>query len=161
MSNGKKHQSKCFWRVLVCFHRDIFLEKRKRLSSPIKSQIGIRLEKLRDRRKNLWSDDEETSKQSNLIVLSDSEEEERPLLKHKSRKKKPKNATCLICSILSQLSSYNCCSEHLSLLKNHSKTQWLPDQVMILPVTNEIVQRYLDPEQIHQLRTRTSINSVN
>jgi len=66
-----------------------------------------------------------------------------------------KNATCLICSIISQLSSFNCCPEHLSSLKNPS-TQWLPEQVMIVPITNEIVQRYLDPQQIHHLRTQTS-----
>jgi hypothetical protein len=152
MNNGKKHQ-----------------KKRKRLSSPIKSQIAKRLEKLRVRTKDLWGDDDdddnqETSKQSKPIVLSSSEEEEeRPSVRRKLRKKTPKNPTCLICSILSQLSSCNCCSEHLSLLKNHShhsKSKCLSERVMIVPLTNEIVQRYLDPQQIHQLRKHTDEKST-
>jgi hypothetical protein len=142
---------------------EIILGKRKRLSSPIKSEIAIRLEKLRVRPKNLWGDDkdEEISKQSNLIVLSDAEEEEQPIIRRKFRKKTPKNPTCLICSIKSQLSSYNCCSEHLSALKNHLKSQWLPEKVMIVPLTDDIVQRYLDPQQIHQLRTLPVNEMIN
>jgi len=106
------------------------------------------------------------------MVLSDSDEEKPSSSKQrsqniKSRKKLSqnhvKNATCLICSILSQLSSYNCCSEHLSTLKNQQQattnSQCLPEKVMILPLTDEIVQRYLDPQQIHHLRTSTS--SIN
>lgn len=135
-----------------------YVEKRKRHSSPVKSRIAVRLERLRSRRIDLWADDDnEPSTPSNVITLSDSEEE-KPARKRKSRRKTPKNATCLICSILSQLSTKNCCADHLSRLKH---PQWLPEQVMILPVTDQIVQRYLDPQQIHQLRTQTSTNSVN
>jgi len=165
----------------------MYLDKRKRHSSIIKSQIGIRLEKLRGRRRDLWGDDDdddddENNKQLKItknnnyksyIVLSDSDEEKssspskRRSRSVKSRKKfsenHVKNARCLICSILSQLSSCNCCSEHLSTLKNHShqqqtttNSQCLPEKVMIVPLTNEIVQHYLDPQQIHHLRTSTS-----
>ena len=146
-------------------HFSSCLEKRKRHSSPIKSQIAIRLEKLRRRPRDLWGDDddEEQCRPSKIIALPGSEDE-RPLPKRKSGKKtSSKNARCLICSILSKLSSYNCCSDHLFLLKNHlhsSNPQWLPEQVMIVPVTDEIVQRYLDPQQIHQLRSQTTTNSV-
>jgi hypothetical protein len=84
----------------------------------------------------------------------------RKKLSHNHNENTNKNATCLICSIHSQLSSYNCCSQHLSILKNPQPTafQWLPEQVMIVPLTDEIVQRYLDPQQIHHLRTQTSTN---
>jgi hypothetical protein len=155
----------------------------------LKSQIAIRLDKLRGRRKDLWGDDDDddddddeeqsktikNNKHKSYIVLSDSDEE-RPSKRRsrsvKSRKKlsqnSVKNATCLICSILSQLSSCNCCSEHLSTLKNPShqqqqttNSQWLPEQVMIVPVTNDIVQRYLDPQKIHHLRTQTSTSPIN
>jgi len=34
--------------------------------------------------------------------------------------------------------------------------QWPPQQVMILPMTDEIIQRYLNPQEIHRLRTPTS-----
>lgn len=161
-----------------------YLEKRKRHSSPFKSQIALRLEKFRRRRatRDLWGDDDndEDDKQSKtnnykaFIALSESDEEQQsPSSKRrrqsvKSRKNPVKNPTCLICSILSQLSSYNCCSEHLSILKNHShqpqttttttNPQWLPEQVMILPITNELVQRYLEPEQIRRLRTQTPLS---
>jgi hypothetical protein len=32
---------------------------------------------------------------------------------------------------------------------------------MILPITNEIVGRYLDPEQVHHLRSQTSTSPTN
>jgi hypothetical protein len=75
--------------------------------------------------------------------------------------------TCLICTIASTLTSYNCCSKHLDLLVNKKSShasvhtndqQWPPQQVMILPMTDELLQRYLDPEKIHQLKTQT-VNS--
>jgi hypothetical protein len=83
-----------------------------------------------------------------------------------------KCATCLICSILTTLTSYNCCSKHLSLLinnknshLNHQKqttdtTQWSPQQVMIVPITDELIQRYLNPQEIHRLKTQTSASPI-
>jgi hypothetical protein len=83
-----------------------------------------------------------------------------------------KCATCLICSILTTLTSYNCCSKHLSLLinnknshSNHQKQttdmqQWSPQQVMIVPMTDELIQRYLNPQEIYRLRTRTATSSI-
>ncbi len=154
------------------------LEKRKRQSSPpFKSQIARRLEKLRGKKRDLWADDddddtEQHKKSKKLITLTDSDEErptstlQRRIRSGKSKKKisqnHNENATCLICSILSQLSSYNCCSQHLSVLKNPQPTttgQWLPDKVMIVPLTDDIVQKYLDPEQIHHLRKKTKKSS--
>ncbi|CAF0872499.1 unnamed protein product, partial [Adineta steineri] len=95
---------------------------------------------------------------------------QRQLRSSKSRKKTQRNhnepVTCLICSILSQLSSVNCCSAHISLLKNHthhrqksSHSHQLPEQVMIIPMTDEIVQRYFDPQQNHHLRKETSASN--
>jgi hypothetical protein len=75
--------------------------------------------------------------------------------------------TCLICSILSTLTSYNCCPNHLSLLKYNQKKhttnsdQWPPQQVMIVPMTDELIQRYLNPQEIYRLRTRTSTSPVH
>ncbi|CAF2651694.1 unnamed protein product [Rotaria sp. Silwood2] len=160
--------------------------------SSLKSHLAQRLQRLRSGQRDLWADDNDdnttnqkkkqsktTNNKRTYIILSDSDEErssssQRRLRNTRSRKKLSrnhdenvnKNATCLICSILSQLSSHNCCSEHLSILKNHSdhqqrttNSQWLPDKVMIVPVTDELVQRYLDPEQIYNLRTQTSITN--
>jgi len=45
------------------------------------------------------------------------------------------------------------------MLKNHSHR--LPEQVMIIPMTDELVQRYLDPQQIHHLRRQTSTSPIN
>ncbi|CAF1288080.1 unnamed protein product [Adineta steineri] len=170
-------------------------KKRKRHSSSPshKSQIARRLEKLRAEKRDLWNDDDEDdddeqsktkNKKKVCIVLSDSDEEQRPsssssssltsqrqLRSSKSRKKTQRNhnepVTCLICSILSQLSSVNCCSAHISLLKNHthhhrqksSHSHQLSEQVMIIPMTDEIVQRYFDPQQNHHLRKETSTNN--
>ncbi|CAF3607953.1 unnamed protein product [Rotaria sp. Silwood1] len=164
--------------------------------SSFKAHLAQRLQRIRSGQRDLWADDDDnnnnthhrhkqtktTNNKKTYIVLSDSDDErlslplQRRLRSSKSGKKLSrnhdenvnKNTTCLICSILSQLSSYNCCSEHLSILKNHSdhqqqqqttNSQWLPDKVMIVPVTDEIVQRYLDPQQIHNLRTQTSITN--
>lgn len=122
------------------------------------------------------------------IVLSDSDDDKGSSRK-RSRSHKPKKKssqiseenfssdndykimskcpTCLICSILSKLTSYNCCQKHLALLvHNHQKQQkqttnsdqWPPQQVMILPVTDELIQRYLNPQEIYRLRTRTSLS---
>ncbi|CAF3350494.1 unnamed protein product [Rotaria socialis] len=166
-------------------------KKRKCRSPPpppsLKPQLAQRLERLRSGQRDLWADDDDInskSKQSRkksnnqpIILLSDSEEEISPLPSQgrsqiiKSKKKISqnhdenvnKNPTCLICSIFSQLSSHNCCSEHLSILKNHSdhhvrttNGQHLPEKVMIVPITDEIVQHYLDSQQIYQLRTQAS-----
>jgi len=75
-----------------------------------------------------------------------------------------KCVTCLICSILKTLNSYNCCSKHLSVLlkkitvadSSEVIENGLPPQVMIVPVTDDLLQRYLDPTQIHQLKTQTT-----
>jgi hypothetical protein len=45
------------------------------------------------------------------------------------------------------------------MLKNHSHR--LPEQVMIIPMTDELVQRYLDPQQIHHLQRQTSASPIN
>ncbi|CAF0967638.1 unnamed protein product [Adineta steineri] len=123
------------------------------------------------------------------IVLSDSDDEKpsprRQRSSNKSRKKtarthddndtsdndhntSSKCITCLICSILSTLTSYNCCSKHLSLLINNKNThhscqklttttdQWPPPQVMIVPMTDEIMQRYLNPHEINRLKAQSS-----
>lgn len=74
--------------------------------------------------------------------------------------------TCLICSILTTLTSYNCCSQHLSLLVNNKNPQkqttnteqWPPQQVMIVPMTDEFIQRYFNSQEIHRLHTRTLIS---
>ena len=128
---------------------DQYLEQRKHRASPVKSQISIRLEKLRNRRRhNLWSDDDDDGKRStpsNVIVLSDSDKEEQSTRKRKSRSHTDKNATCLICSILFNLSSKNCCPEHLSRLKRHSHR--LSKHVTIEESTDEIRQRDLDVQQ--------------
>ena len=131
MSSRKKQQSKDFLieNFVSFFLYSFLIEKRKRQSSsPFKSQIAQRLEKLRNRKRDLWADDsdDEQSKTTNnkklFIVLTDSEEE-RPKSRKKNSQNHVKNHTCLICSILSQLSSYNCCSEHLTMLKNPSDHQ--------------------------------------
>ncbi|CAF2075561.1 unnamed protein product [Rotaria magnacalcarata] len=154
---------------------------------PLKPQLAQRLERLRSGQRDLWADDEDINpkaKQSKtknnnqpIILLSDSDEETSPLPSQgrsritKSKNKLSqnhndnvnKNPTCLICSIFAQLSSYNCCSEHLSILKSNSdhhlrttNGQRLPEKVMIIPITDEIVQHYHDGQQIYQLRTQTS-----
>ena len=133
-------------------------------------------------------DSNERSKQSkrrsankSYIILSDSDEEEqffsssRQLRNAETKKKLSRisdenqsDATiCLICSILSKLSPLNCCPEHLSLLKNHShhqqqttSSQWLPEHVLIVPLTDEIIERYLDPQQIYHLRTQASTSLI-
>ncbi|CAF0893860.1 unnamed protein product [Rotaria sordida] len=177
MSSGRKQQ-----------------KKRQRQSSPppppsFKSHLAQRFQRLRSGQRDLWADDDNTTTQKRkqskttnnkrtYITLSDSDEEQssqRRLRNTKSGKKLSrnhdeninKNTTCLICSILSQLSSYNCCSEHLSILKNHTDHQqqttnssWLPNKVMIVPVTDEIIQHYLDPQQIYNLRTQTTSTSI-
>ena len=176
--------------------------KRKRPSpSPsTTSQIGRRLEKLRGRQRNLWSDDHDfdeseqnpSSKSKDkvtidktYIVLSDSDEEKTSSRKRlKSHKTKTKSSqiseenlssdndyklaskcpTCLICSVLPTLTPYNCCSKHLAVLVHNQQRpttnsdQWPPQQVMILPMTDELIQRYLNPQEIHRLRTRTSLS---
>ncbi|UJR22363.1 hypothetical protein I4U23_025425 [Adineta vaga] len=174
MSSGKKQQKK---------------RKRHSSSSPpplIKSHIARRLEKIRHGRTNLWDDDDDEEEEENNVVdeqpktkhnrksyimRSDSDEErpskssQRRLRSSKSRKKTSRHhresATCLICSILSQLSTYNCCSTHLSLLKNpppqqttHSRR--LPERVRFVPMTDHLVQRYFDP----QSRRRTSTSPI-
>ena len=35
---------------------------------------------------------------------------------------------------------------------------WPPQQVMILPMTDELIQRYLNPQEIYRRRTRTSLS---
>jgi hypothetical protein len=130
-----------------------------------------------------------TTSNKTYIVLTDSDDEKassrRRSRSNKSKKKSSrihdenypsdndhkitsKCATCLICSILSTLTSYNCCSKHLSLLinnknshHNHEKLttntdQWPPQQVMIVPMTDELIQRYLNPQEINRLRTQSS-----
>ena len=140
------------------------------------SQIARRLEKLRNRHRDLWADDTDdepmqlrssNSRRKGKVstVLSESEEEEveaRRSRHHQRREKSVRHATCLICSVLSQLSSHNCCSKHLAALQERrAPPSALPDQVMIIPLTDELIQRYLNPEQIHQLRrTSTSRRKV-
>lgn len=132
-----------------------------------------------------------SSTEQTYIVLTDSDEEKsssRTQTKpSKSRKKllksldenissdndqKPTTTrcpTCLICSILTTLSSYNCCGKHLDLLvhnktsqqQQHSKhettqEQWPPQQVMILPMTDELLQRYLSSQEIYHLKPKNS-----
>lgn len=106
------------------------------------------------------------------IVLSDSDEEKarsRSVTRSKKLRRKTVDScntetcsTCLICSILTSLSAQNCCSNHLSLLthQKHSngssitkESVWPPKQVMIIPIDDELIQRYLNPEQIHRLKT--------
>ncbi|UJR26744.1 hypothetical protein I4U23_008059 [Adineta vaga] len=127
------------------------------------------------------------------IVLSDSDEDKatarRRSQSNKSRKKSRHNhdesctsdndykttskcTTCLICSILTTLSSYNCCTKHLSLLTNNKKNtqdhhqksttnveQYPPQHVMILPMTDELIQRYLNQQGVHHLRTQIPTSS--
>lgn len=166
-----------------------YLEKRKRSSqaTPIISRIAQRLERFRSaRRRDLWADDDDDDEDSNdriykhtkttnrdrvYIVLSDSDEEP-PVKNSKAGRKRTRNhnakAMCLICSIMSRLSAQNCCSEHLSILKNNvdhqhttNRSQWLPEKVMILPLTDEIVQRYIEPQQISHSRTQTPVTNRN
>ncbi|CAF1328237.1 unnamed protein product, partial [Adineta ricciae] len=138
-------------------------------SPPIKSQIARRLEKIRTGRTNLWDDDDDDDEQSiaksnrrSHIELSDSDEDgpstssQRHSRSSKLRKRTSRHhrhresATCLICSVLSQLSSYNCCSTHLAVLKNLS--HGLPEQLVLVPMTNDIAQHYLH----RQSRRRSS-----
>jgi hypothetical protein len=166
---------------------------------PTKSKIARRLDKLRSGQRGIWDDEDNedddleqnvepksTTSNKTYIVLSDSDDEKLPSRSNKSRKKKSqicdetlpsendnkpisKCATCLICSILSNLTSYNCCSKHLSILLNHTNhrkqttntDQWPPQQVMIVPMTDEFIQRYVDTQQIHRLRASpTSKKSI-
>ena len=120
--------------------------KTKHRNSLKKTRIGRRLEKLRIKPSDLWLD--ESSASENEQTFS---------------RKKPKcaNPRCLICSILSRLTSHNCCSNHLNILTTHSDQTWLSDSVMIVPVTNELVQKYLNHEQIHRLQTKITANEEN
>lgn len=150
--------------------------------------MARRLAFLRDRYRNLWDDDNDDDEsneedQSNFtrtttskrrtkktvcVVLSDSEEESQNPFYHSSSStvenhrrnlSQPRNSgSCLICSIRSQLSNINCCSNHLSLLTNNPNAQSLANHVMIVPITDEILQHYLDPEHIHHLRSSKSPN---
>lgn len=156
----------------------MFHDRTKRSRRPttlISSQVSQRLEKLRERRRNLWADDDddneyeenhsEAEKRKNSrvrIVLSDSEddaEEFRPQVKKRTKPKKPH--CCLICSIVNQLSNENCCAKHLSLLKNlpsnssSSSSLILPNHVMILPVHDNLLHQYLDSHEIHRLKVKT------
>lgn len=121
------------------------------------------------------------------IVLSDSDEDKapsRPQSKSRKARKKPRHvhdesgaseddyetpskcATCLICSVLSTLTSYNCCSRHLTVLKREKRTTRRrlkltthtephpPQHVMILPMTDELIQRYLNPQGVQHLRSQ-------
>lgn len=121
------------------------------------------------------------------IVLTDSDDEKTSARKrarsHKTKKKGSQISdenfssdndhriasrcpTCLICSILSTLTSYNCCSKHLAALVHNQQPPrpitnvepWPPQQVMILPMTDELIQRYLNPQENFRLRTRTSLS---
>ena len=154
------------------------LEKRKRPSTTAqKTQIGRRLDRLRRKNQNLWdeddSDDEQfeqskqVSKRTVAILLSDSDEEQIPssssTRQRRSKRKLSRiddesaatSATCLICSIQSIISSLNCCPQHLAALSHHRP--WLPDQVMIVPVTDAILEQYLDPQKLHRLRAETPV----
>ncbi|CAF1042397.1 unnamed protein product [Rotaria sp. Silwood1] len=135
-----------------------------------------------------------TTSNKTYIVLSDSDTEKtssRPRSKSKKSKKKSsrtydesltsdndhkqrsKCVTCLICSILTTLTSYNCCSKHLSLLinnknshDNHQKqtintNQWPPKQVMIVPITDDLIQRYINPQEFVHIKTSTSTPSIH
>jgi len=163
------------------------------------SQISRRLEKLRSGQRNLWNDGDDnddedeqyvqpktTTSNNTYIVLSDSDDEKtssrRRIRKKSSRihddnlsssdndsRMTSKCPTCLICSILTTLTSYNCCSKHLSLLINNKNShqkqttdteQWPPQQVMIVPMTDELVQRFLNPQEMYRLRTRTSTSPL-
>lgn len=171
-----------------------YLEKRKRQSPlppfpPLKPKLAQRLQRLRSGvQQNLWGDDDDdveittskpkqsktTNNRISYVASSDSDEEKSHRLRNrKSRTKLSRNhdenvpisGTCLICSIIAQLSSYNCCANHLSILKNHSNRQshttdveHLPERVMIVPITDEIVQQYIDPQQIQQLRSNKRIS---
>lgn len=116
-----------------------------------KSHIAIRLDKLRNcRRKNLWSDDDdednvEKSQPLKVTFLSSSEEEGKPSRKRKTRSHTPKNATCLLCSILPSLSAKNCCAEHLSLLQLHSHRR--SQQTKHLAAIDENIQHNLEQQQ--------------
>ena len=160
-------------------------KRKRPSTSVQKTQIGRRLERLRRKNQNLWDDDDsdddqfEQSRQmpnrAAAILLSDSDEEQIPSSSTRRRRRRSKrklsriddehlpmnaneesvatSATCLICSIQSIISSLNCCPQHLAALTNHH--QWLPDQVMIVPVTDAILEQYLDPQKLHRLRAET------
>ncbi|CAF3214057.1 unnamed protein product [Rotaria sp. Silwood2] len=135
-----------------------------------------------------------TTSNKTYIVLSDSDNEKKPSRRRsKSNKSKKKSSrtydesltsendhkptskcvTCLICSILTTLTSYNCCSKHLSLLinnknshDNHQKqtintNQWPAKQVMIVPVTDELIQRYINPQEFFHVKTPTSTPPIH
>ena len=141
----------------------------------MKSQIARRLEKIRTGRTNLWDDDDDErptvkSNRRSRIELSDSDEDilsissQRHSRSSKSRKRTSQHhrhhrdsATCLICSVLSQLSSYNCCSTHLTVLKNLS--HGLPEQLVLVPMTNDIAQHYLHRQSRRRSSTTTRKNS--
>lgn len=131
-----------------------------------------------------------TTNNKTYIVLSDSDDEKAASRRRdkatKPRKKVARDAhehesserqtgtaslrcaTCLICSLLTTLTPYNCCSKHLAILLNSKSPQstatashpWPPQQVMIVPMTDELLQRYLDPQQIHSLKTQRSTSPV-
>lgn len=130
---------------------------------------------------------DKTVTDNTYIVLTDSDDEKTSARKrsrsHKTKKKSSqisdenfssdndhkigsKCPTCLICSILSTLTSYNCCSKHLATLIHNQQPPkqitntdpWPPQQVMILPMTDELIQRYLNPQETYRRRTRTSLS---
>ncbi|CAF1337072.1 unnamed protein product [Rotaria sordida] len=118
------------------------------------------------------SDNEKTSSRrrskSNKSKKKSSRTCDESLTSDNDHKRTSKCVTCLICSILTTLTSYNCCSKHLSSLINNKNShdndqkqtintnQWPPKQVMIVPVTDELIQRYINPQEFVHIKTSTS-----
>lgn len=137
----------------------------------INPKFTRRLADLREGRRNLWDDDDSEEdddeeercskskrrKPSRVRVLSESDDDlEESSRRQMSKRSKGKHSQCcLICSILNQLSNENCCSKHLTLLKNPTSSI-LPNHVMIIPVHDDLLHQYLDSQEIHRLKMKTS-----
>ena len=123
------------------------------------------------------SDDEQFSS-NRRIKNSKSRKEsssafEESLISIEDHKSTSKCVTCLICSILTTLTPHNCCAKHLSLLirdknsdHNHQKqtnntNQWPPQQVMIVPMTDDLIQYYVNPKRIYSLRAKRSTSPIS
>ncbi|CAF2057311.1 unnamed protein product [Rotaria magnacalcarata] len=191
MSTGKKSSKK----------RKLETASPAATTTKTKLHVNRRLERLRSGQHNLWQDDDDhdleiyvkakkpVTNNKTYIVLSDSDDEKTSSKNDKKKKKstrmnnenlisdndyKPtsKCVTCLICSILTTLTPYNCCTKHLSLLihKKHSHgndskqpmkdNQWPPKQVMIVPITDDLIQRYVNPQEFYHIKASPSQNNT-